>query len=104
MAEFVQTMKDWRRMCKVYTTDDESCCDGCPVADFREHGCGAIFEMEDSTDWQKYADTIMEWANEHPEPVYPTWWDWFAAGGLDQDDPIPADIAQKLGIEPKEGT
>ena len=103
MADFGQTMKDWRRMCKTYTTDDESCCYGCPVADFREHGCGAIFEMEDSTDWERYEGAIREWAAENPEPVYPTWWDWFAAEGLDPDDPIPADIAQKLGIDPKEG-
>lgn len=131
MADFVQTMKDWRRMCKAYTTDDDSCCDGCPVVDLREHGCGAIFEMEDGTDWQKYADTIREWAVEHPEPVYPTWAEWLNSMGLTKHNtgqfcvqmpnqysyevkevdilnevaynPIPADIAQKLGIEPKEG-
>lgn len=115
MAEFVQTMKDWRRMCKAYSTDDESCCSGCPVVDFREHGCGAIFEMEDSTVWQRYADTIMAWAAEHPV-VYPTWLEWLAetVPGLDADSiygafevlnktPIPADIAQKLGLEQKEG-
>ena len=107
--DFVQTMKDWRRMCNAYTTDDESCCDGCPVADFREHGCGAIFEMEDSTDWQRYADAIRAWAAEHPGPVYPAWRTWLTEK-YDFDlreimyAPIPADIAQKLGIAPKEGT
>ena len=112
MAEFQEVMKDWRRMCKAYTTDDESCCDGCPVADFHEHGCGAIFEMEDSTDWQRYADAIRAWAAENPVPVYPTWIEWFQRHvwkkGTDASSmflyaPIPADIAQKLGIEPKEG-
>ena len=115
VAEFVQIMKDWRRMCKAYTTDDESCCNGCPALDFQESGCGAIFEMEDSTDWQRYADTIMSWAAEHPEPVYPTWAEWLKIQGIigiDNSRPyvsqraydnIPADIAQKLGIEPKEG-
>ena len=131
MADFVQTMKDWRRMCKAYTTDNDSCCEGCPVVDFHEHGCGAIFEMEDSTDWKRYADTIKAWAAEHPEPVYPTWREWLIKLGIVSFDmdfralldtrpttlantvkayineegskPIPADIAQKLGIEPKEG-
>lgn len=122
MSEFTEVMRNWRRMCKAYTTDDESCCDGCPVVDFHEHGCGAIFEMEDSTDWQKYADTIREWAAEHPEPVYPTWIEWLVDIGVIGEyaklpleasstvvvsttlaEPIPADIAQKLGIEPKEG-
>lgn len=119
MAEFVQVMKDWRRMCKAYTTDDDSCCEGCPVVDFREHGCGAIFDMEDGTDWQRYADTIMSWAAEHPEPVYPTWLEYLMnafpdcgkayMGGNDLlwkwmwETPIPADKAERLGIEPKEG-
>lgn len=107
--DFVQTMKDWRRMCKAYTTDDDSCCDGCPVVDLHEHGCGAIFEMEDGTEWQRYADTIREWAAEHPEPVYPTWAEYLMHVYQDVSyarilgETIPADIAQKLGIEPKEG-
>lgn len=116
MAEFVQTMKDWRRMCKAYTTDDESCCEGCRVVDFHECGCGAIFEMNDSTDWQRYADAIAAWAAEHPEPVYPTWEQFIAEMYLrsgrtkyhnitewEINERISADIAQKLGIEPKEG-
>ena len=128
MAEFVQTMKDWRRMCKAFTTDDDSCCYGCPVVDLHEHGCEAIFEMEDSTDWERYEGQIREWAAEHPEPVYPTWGEWLIKiGGAVKklyaqqyhyeaaqptqlievvevlDEPIPADIAEKLGIEQKEG-
>jgi hypothetical protein len=113
-------MKDWRRMCKAYSTDDDSCCEGCPVADFREHGCGAIFEMADSIDWQRYADAIMAWAAEHPEPVYPTWGEWLESIEVikynDRADSvnylirpthkintrIPADIAQKLGLQTKE--
>lgn len=114
--DFVQTMKDWRRMCKAYTTDDDSCCYGCPVVDFHEHGCGAIFEMDDGTDWERYEGQIREWAAEHPEPVYPAWAGWLGRNviGVDANSideawhilcttPIPADIAQKLGIEPKEG-
>jgi hypothetical protein len=61
---------------------------------------------------------IMDWAAEHPEPVYPTWVEYLVGIGvipheirLETADtlmdthllkPIPADIAQKLGIEPKE--
>ena len=63
----------------------------------------------------------MSWAAEHPEPVYPTWGDWLAEIGLiswgNNGDgvysvmvptfkmctKIPADIAQKLGLQPKEG-
>lgn len=122
MAEFQEVMRQWRRMCKAYTTDDESCCKGCPVVDFQEYecGCGAIFEMADSIDWKKYADAIMAWAAEHNEPVYPTWYEVMAKLGVIDGrlgdktlgehvieglihHRIPADIAQKLWIEPKEG-
>lgn len=108
MADFVQTMKDWRRMCKTYTTNDDSCCEGCPVVDYNEHGCGAIFEMDDSTDWQRYEGAIAAWAAEHPEPVYPTWGEYLHTlhnepSSRELSQPIPADIAGKLGIEPKEG-
>jgi hypothetical protein len=66
---------------------------------------------------------VMRWAAEHPEPVYPTWGEWLVAQDIITEygriecggsgvcgvftdkggQPIPADIAQKLGIEPKEG-
>ena len=82
LFNFVQTMKDWRRMCKAYTTDDESCCEGCPVVDYHEHGCGAVFEMEDDTDWQRYEETIAAWAEEHPEPEFPTWYDYLCNIGV----------------------
>lgn len=122
MAEFAETMRQWRRMCKKYTTNDESCCDGCPVVDYRENGCGAIFEMEDGIDFLKYEAVITAWAKENPEPVYQSWADYLmqidvipACTTTDQyewfsliinaleNTPVPADIAQKLGLEPKEG-
>lgn len=71
---------------------------------------------------------VMEWATENPEPVYPTWFEWLERQGVagmikgepyydtkDREiylnqpaftpkafDHIPAAIAEKLGIEPKE--
>ena len=97
MAEFVQTMKDWRRMCK--TVGGESC-DGCKLH-IAGNDCVAVYEGE--MNYAQAEQTITEWAADHPV-VYPTWWDWLAARGLDPDDPIPADIAVKLGLEPKEVT
>ena len=40
----------------------------------------------------------------NPEPLYPSWQEWFDTFDrkIDVDDPIPADIAEKLGLEPKE--
>ena len=60
--------------------------------------------------------TIMQWAAEHPEPVYQTWREWLLSVGVISpgvakdiwfdyngrfNSPIPADIAQKLGLTPK---
>lgn len=116
MSDFVQTMKDWRRMCDAYTTEDAArCCQGCPM-DGR--GCGAIYE-DGNADPEVIVREVQRWVAEHPEPVYPTWYAWLANMGIvpielppDQAvlvtdigllKKIPADIAQKLGIEPKEG-
>lgn len=91
------------------------------------------FEISDIGDYElQEAETIITtWAAEHPEPVYPTWREWLIKLGIvsfetdfralldtrpttlantvkayineEGSKPIPADIAQKLGIEPKEG-
>lgn len=65
---------------------------------------------------KKAEEVIMSWAAEHPEPMYPTWFEYlYAISNPDYFDltefytwmrhtHIPADLAQKLGIEPKEGT
>lgn len=98
MAEFQDVMKQFDRMCWYYQRKRE-CPMGCPMNGVNISQCRKVaFEEPIVTE-----KTVMAWAAEHKEPVYPTWWDWLAAGGLDPDDPIPADIAQKLGIEPKEG-
>ena len=88
------------------------------------------FEISDIGDYElQEAETIITtWAAEHPEPVYPTWGEWLISIGAARkiptgipfelhdgrivdspwetvvavNTPLPADIAQKLGIEPKE--
>ena len=105
MADFVQTMKDWRRMCKTLGAEN---CEGCKL---HEDGndCVAVYEGE--MDYAKVEKTVTDWAAENPVPVYPTWIEWFQRQvwkkGTDASpmflyDPIPADIAEKLGIEPME--
>ena len=117
MAEFVQIMKDWRRMCKAQ--DDGSnrdVCATCPFGILGE-GCSSIYE--DDMDYAKLESVVVEWAKKHPLPKMMTFYEWLTTLINDKyknrivDDhdfvawldatPIPADIAQKLGIEPKEG-
>ena len=116
--DFVQTMKDWRRMCLSYKS-----CDDCPMMDAdgwahilcSEGGIqSAVPEIQEAV--------IEKWATENPEPVYPTWGEWLHSQKVvgvhamqapsqnvyypvegKMNTSIPADIAQKLGIEPKEG-
>jgi hypothetical protein len=117
MADFVQTMKDWRRMCQFMDKEyGNSSCDKCPLG-----GCSAVYEMCGKENFANMERDISAWAAEHPVPVYPTWEKYLADLMMldmmcDKTDnpnsvenymrktPIPAEIAQKLGIEPKEGT
>ena len=97
MAEYTEVIEQFKRMCE---WGNCSTATGCPMN--LSHNIGQCRKIAFERP-AHFAATVMQWAAEHPEPVYPTWWDWFAAGGLDPDDPIPADIAEKLGLEPKEG-
>lgn len=111
MAEFVQMIKDWSRMCLSFKS-----CGDCPMMD--EDGRAHILCSEGgirSAVPEVQEDVIIKWAAEHPEPVYPTWVEFLKAyeTGEPKSDfdfvywmgttSIPADIAQKLGIQPKEG-
>lgn len=108
MAEFQEVMKQWRRFCKSHNN--------CGECEFDGKGICGEAHLSDVP----YSDMelrIMSWAAENPEPVYPTWAEWLSAVDVIGINPekgfilikpefnhhIPADIAQKLGIEPKEG-
>lgn len=116
MAEFQEVMRQFGRIC---TSNFGECdiCDlrpFCPSKTFPDK-----YEKSGRVEWLE--KKVLAWAAEHPEPVYPTWGDWLAEMKLVswQNDgngtysvmvptfkmctEIPADIAQRLGIEPKEG-
>ena len=95
MAEFSEAMKQLARMANACNGK----CDKCPLDNSTL--CTSPWCFGNTEGIAEAEQIVMQWAAEHPEPVYPTWWDWLAARGLDPDDPIPADIAQKLGQEPK---
>lgn len=91
-------------------------CEKCPLDD---QDCVAVYEEEfDAMDLNRIEWVVSDWAKEHPEPHYPTWRDWLETQYMQtrkalecgyeplnswmNKTPIPADIAEKLGIEPKE--
>ena len=96
MAEFCEVMKQWRRFCKSHRHCGECEFDGKGIC-----GDGHLSDVP-ANDIEL---RIMSWAAEH-QVVYPTWENWLTTMGVQSfnelSKPIPADIAQKLGIEPKE--
>lgn len=106
MAEFQDVMRQWVRARKATAS---SC----------EENVLSVYPLETYDD-ALIADierNVMQWAADHPEPVYPTWWSWLInegviekgstyTGAFDQlkTKSIRADIAEKLGLKPKEGT
>ena len=118
MADFVQVMRDWRRMCKAMTKPDDVCCADCAL---QAEGCCSVYEDEfDDMDLDHNEETVCVWAERNPEPKYPTWGEHFRrlislASGKEfiTDDDIMSfidntqisdNIAEMLGIKPKGDT
>lgn len=129
MASFQGVMREWKRMC-AYETDKAAkeqrpCGMVCPVGPLSV--CGECADWREE-DFARAETLIIDWADEHPAPQYPTWAEWLAENGILGVEtrprassttsasttyvqtvrtlpqfyrPIPADIAEKLGIEPK---
>ena len=124
MAQFTEVMRQARRMCEAFS---DGYCSECPIGDADVLECGITVTSE--MDFKEVERRVMQWAAKHPEPVYPTWSEWqnsvfpdaeiditpCACGsrdrlncflektcGMCKEQQIPADIAEKLGIKPKE--
>ena len=123
MAQFTAVMRQARRMCKTF---NDGHCSDCPIGDANVLECGIT--VTSGMDFEDVERRVMQWAADHPESVYPTWDEWQNSMFPDADrdigpcvfgsrdrfdcgekscaecmaEPIPADIAEKLGIKPKE--
>lgn len=123
MAEFIDVMKQAKRMCKTH----ESCWE-CPMPrNNKEYSCPLCAVNGETGEIEKVERIVMDWAAENPEPRYPSWKKWWddtfsdsaympcpknfmsneASGCIEQPNcpdcmnrPIPADIAEKLGVKP----
>lgn len=121
MAEFQEVMRQWGRYCKGYTENHNDDCDGCPL---EINGSCNSYAKDNAQYAEQIEKHIMSWAAENPEPQYPTFGEWLEKQGIVKlvnsdryeedgrkvymllesvENQIPAGIAQKLGIEPKEG-
>ena len=121
MAEFQEVCKHLKRMCGRYGDN----CIKCPLEN--KDFCSLSAGDRTTETYKKAEEIIMSWAAEHPEPVYPTWIAWLMSEGVIPTNymaanstdsgvragtffvtskafaPIPTNVAEKLGIEPKEG-
>ena len=116
MAKYNYVIKHFKRMCRYY--NNRASQNECPLY-CKGHGCNISHCRMLAFDDKKFQNVVMTWAETHKEPVYPSWMEYImdvqhdcvAAynGGNDTlwkwmwTTPIPADIAEKLGVEPKEG-
>lgn len=111
MAEFGDVMVGLARMCRYMHGE---CYERhCPLA--LKAFCSKPVHSYTAEDIQEVEEIVVKWVAEHPEPEYPTWEEWLnTTPFIDKvkrnsgtyktynwKKPIPADIAEKLGIEPK---
>lgn len=123
MAEFAEVMRQAKRMCAAHGGMCSS--RNCPLDNGEACRLAADQDGEDYSDVERI---IMAWAAEHPAQRYPTWSEWqnsmfpnrhrdvspcefddarrFNCALMKCDEcvnePIPADIAEKLGVKPIE--
>ena len=132
MAEFVEVMRQARRMCKSYGDECGPCVlhekyGLCPLCAQTDDHIPADWKLDNMADVERI---VMDWAAAHPEPRYPTRKEWQDTNFPNNDalmrpcifeseeyfnckegdgcekcmnKPIPADIAEKLGIKPMGG-
>lgn len=119
MAEFQNIIRQLNRLCEVNRATN-NCANTCPLALLHKKYLDAPSCKDELFVHTKEVEQVVtEWAKENPEPVYPSWGEWLVEQGMaiaEKAKPsginyktttmvkrrIPADIAQKLGIEPKE--
>ena len=125
MAEFQEVVRQAERMCRSFGAD----CDRCKLHCLDEEALCVFGGTPEAWRTNKVTDAeriVMDWAAENPEPRYPSWheawkqlfpdgqgspcpvaydvrYEWEKCGAdckSCKDRPIPADIAEKLGIKP----
>lgn len=122
MSEFTEIMRQAKRLCAAHG----GMCNmrNCPLDD--GEAC-RLLPDHGGEDYNKLERIIMDWAKEHPEPVYPSWEEGWKqlfpeSSGTPcpanygkkyrniccvnvlcvncKQRPIPAEVAEKLGIKP----
>lgn len=127
MAEFTEIVKQAHRMCETYGPHDNDCTTLCPLgrannpAGMKLCECIGFTDMESAKEIEK---RVLKWAAENPELSWKEAWkqlfpdakntpcpgncfgiEHYECSGCCSDrleKPIPAEIAEKLGVKLKE--
>lgn len=114
MAEYNKVIRQFKRMCRYYNGEKDKCPLYC-----KGHGCNISHCRMLAFEDEKFANVVKTWAAAHEEPIYPTWGEYLLDKGIvEAHRPIEggvnytptvkmkchisADIAEKLGLKPKE--
>lgn len=119
MAEFVEVMKQAKRMCASHGDGCRSCAlengtGQCPLVSHSDELVPMDWSINELPEIERI---VMDWAEKNPEPRYPRWVDVLYELGVFRNEvrdgnvhtccltdrayaTIPADIADKLGIKP----
>ena len=101
MAEFKEVAKEYRRMCSTYV---DNYCNHCPlVEEIADHYTCPEYLIDFP---EAVENIVIQWAIKNPKPEYPMWIEAISsmypgmAPTQSVYQPMPEDIAKKLGIEP----
>lgn len=92
------TLKDAKRICK-----DNRVCIECPLYSDTYHMCVIKNRVPQDYDLDAIDSHVRQWLKEHPEPVYPTYYNWLTGEGVyDFGERISEEFAEKHNIKPIE--
>lgn len=116
--EYGEMMRQFRRFCAAQDEIAEQAgmdfqCEGCPLE--KNSVCDNLPCEVKPEDVEMAERVVAQWAEEHQEPVYPTWYEFMRANKIIPVEDcvdyktlgkwlvkatIQHDLAQKLGIDP----
>lgn len=94
MAKFIEVMEQAKRMCKAF---GDGHCSECPIGHANALECEIT--VTSGMDCEEVERRVMQWAAEHPEPVYPTWREWQNSTFKDAHTSIrPCNLEAGIGL------
>lgn len=92
------TLRDAKRICEAHER-----CEECPLYCYEKIGCVLVGQTPNSYDIIGVEKACSEWLKEHPEPIYPTYYNWLTSEGVyDFGARISPEFAEKYGVKPIE--